>query len=435
MRSDVPLKFNAHPILAQQLEALPEELRNSTQLASFLELIGNTYAKYEREKELIEHKHRVSGMEFSEITRQFKESSERLSLATKAAKMGVWEWNSITGAVIWDDFMYEIFGVIDREAFGKLSTNWLKLITKESVGSINKALSNIGPQQKSVNVEVQFLRHSDAKKRDVVVTALISRDPKNSIHKLVGVCMDVTDVRTVEREKELLLANLIGQNKELEEFAFVISHRLRAHTSKLSSVVTVFNNPSADDGLKKLLIDEVKKEAELLDQTLKELIEVIGFNEKSDLLKCESANLLEAVTEALLPFREPLDKINAELTINIDDSINTAVIRNYFLSAFGQFISNSIKFKSSERPLKLIISAKSISDKIELLIKDNGIGIDLERHQEKIFGLYRKFHKDFEGKGIGLHFAKKQLELMRAKVSVQSELNKGTIFTLILNKN
>ena len=70
-----------------------------------------------------------------------------------------------------------------------------------------------------------------------------------------------------------------------------------------------------------------------------------------------------------------------------------------------------------------------------ITFKDNGIGIDLEKNKEKIFGLYQRFHNYPDSKGLGLYLVKSQVESMGGTISVASTVGKGTTFTIIFNYN
>ncbi len=98
-------------------------------------------------------------------------------------------------------------------------------------------------------------------------------------------------------------------------------------------------------------------------------------------------------------------------------------------------MSNSIKYKSENRKLKITIARKKLM-KHFIIFKDNGIGIDLEQNKNKIFGLYQRFHNYPDSKGLGLYLVKSQVETMGGSIEIESEVNKGTTFTLIFkNKN
>ena len=76
------------------------------------------------------------------------------------------------------------------------------------------------------------------------------------------------------------------------------------------------------------------------------------------------------------------------------------------------------------------ISSKKVDNKFFITFRDNGLGIDLVRNSDKIFGLYKRFHSHTEGKGMGLFMVKTQVETLGGKISVKSEVGKGTEFLI-----
>jgi signal transduction histidine kinase len=78
----------------------------------------------------------------------------------------------------------------------------------------------------------------------------------------------------------------------------------------------------------------------------------------------------------------------------------------------------------------IAIKSKVIANKVELEITDNGLGIDLKRKGKEVFGLYKRFHYHVEGKGMGLFMVKTQVEALGGTIKIESEVNKGTTFTI-----
>lgn len=102
----------------------------------------------------------------------------------------------------------------------------------------------------------------------------------------------------------------------------------------------------------------------------------------------------------------------------------------YLESIILNLITNSLKFKSENRKLEINITASKIGSSVIIIFSDNGIGIDLKRNRDKVFGLYQKFHKYPDSKGLGLYLVKSQVETMGGTINIDSEVNKGTTFTL-----
>jgi signal transduction histidine kinase len=79
------------------------------------------------------------------------------------------------------------------------------------------------------------------------------------------------------------------------------------------------------------------------------------------------------------------------------------------------------------------IESKQCAGKLIIIFKDNGSGIDLAKDGNQVFGLYKRFHENKEGKGMGLFMVKTQVETLGGKIEINSAINKGTEFTIEFN--
>jgi signal transduction histidine kinase len=97
-------------------------------------------------------------------------------------------------------------------------------------------------------------------------------------------------------------------------------------------------------------------------------------------------------------------------------------------------ISNSIKYRQPE--IEPIIEVKTFDrgELVEIVVSDNGLGMNLPQIQSSLFGLYKRFHHHIEGKGLGLYMIKTQTEAMGGKIEVSSKVNEGTTFSVFLRK-
>ena len=96
-------------------------------------------------------------------------------------------------------------------------------------------------------------------------------------------------------------------------------------------------------------------------------------------------------------------------------------------------ISNSIRYKHPSRKPVININLVEENNVKILEIADNGIGIDLARNGDKIFGMYKTFSNNADSRGIGLFITKNQIDAMGGSISVESELNKGTKFKIYIS--
>ena len=107
-------------------------------------------------------------------------------------------------------------------------------------------------------------------------------------------------------------------------------------------------------------------------------------------------------------------------------------IKGLLTSVLYNLIQNSIKYRNNWEPPIISITLEKYSSEYVIKVQDNGIGIDLNKYKEKIFTLYSRFHRNTEGKGIGLYLVKMHVEMLGGQVMVESEVNQGCVFTIRL---
>lgn len=104
-------------------------------------------------------------------------------------------------------------------------------------------------------------------------------------------------------------------------------------------------------------------------------------------------------------------------------------------SILYNLVSNGIKYRSMERKPEITIKSSSQPDSYQITVEDNGLGIDMESFGSKLFSLYKRFHLHTEGRGLGLFLVKLQVDALEGKIEVESEIEKGTKFTLTFPKS
>lgn len=106
---------------------------------------------------------------------------------------------------------------------------------------------------------------------------------------------------------------------------------------------------------------------------------------------------------------------------------------SFLESIFINLISNAIKYRCPSRKLEISVKTKSKDKRNLLVVKDNGLGIDLKRHGNKLFHMYRTFHNNDDARGVGLFLVKSKVEALGGDITVKSELGKGSSFSIRFN--
>lgn len=233
------------------------------------------------------------------------------------------------------------------------------------------------------------------------------------------------------KKDELVKTNdeLVKHNNELLQFSFTVSHNLRGPVARmlgLMNLISISNEPTE----KTNYIELLQRSTIELDTILRDLNLII-----------DTRNGISKVREKIFlndEWRKGIsllqDYIKPDFTITTDFTSVTHVyaVRAMIQNIFFNLISNAIRYRSADRSLNVEVSAYRVENATCIKIKDNGLGIDLASHGDSIFKLYKRFHTHVAGKGLGLYLIKTQLETLGGSIAVESEINKGTTFTISL---
>lgn len=246
----------------------------------------------------------------------------------------------------------------------------------------------------------------------------------------IAVERDVTKEKEAEEEKETLLNELVKSNLELKQFSYITTHNLRAPLTNLVSICDIIQPGNGTDALTVQLIDAFKTSTHHLNETLNDLIEILIIKDNRNIQKDQLTfeEIFKKTTESL-----SLILLEKQVIFNADFSAAPSVIftNAYLESVFLNLITNAIKYGHPERnPIITIRTSKEPNGNVKLTFSDNGIGMNMALAKDKIFGLYKKFHKNTDSKGIGLYLIHSQITSLGGKIEVESELNIGTTFTI-----
>ncbi|MCF4100740.1 PAS domain-containing sensor histidine kinase [Gillisia sp. M10.2A] len=276
-------------------------------------------------------------------------------------------------------------------------------------------------------IELKMLTHH-GREFWVVATGKPVYSDEQEIIGIRGVFQDID----VNKSNELNLQNSLDiiatQNSRLFNFAHVVSHNLRSHSSNLSLVAQLLTE--SNDAREKLnLLDNVVDISDNLDDAISELNSMVSHHglltkERSNVSFNKALDIVVAATSSLI--NRERAKIISEFTALKE--IN--YIPEYLESILLNLITNAIRYKHPGRKPVIFIQTYMANDQCFMEVSDNGMGIDLEQYGDKMFGMYKTFHRNPDAKGIGLFITKNQVETMGGSISVTSTINIGTTFKI-----
>ncbi|GLB47806.1 sensor histidine kinase [Neptunitalea lumnitzerae] len=266
----------------------------------------------------------------------------------------------------------------------------------------------------------------------VKLTISIIRDEDMIPLMFVIQLTDLTDIYQTEDKIKNLLYLVTDQNQRLLDFAYIISHNLRSHSSNLSMIIDLVKREFPKD-VSNYYFPMLNATSKGLSQTMDDLNKAINSysHNQEDVTE---VNILEHFNIALNNKSEEIATIKAQIVNTIPDQVSIIHIPEYVINIFGNIIDNAIKFRNPDCSLKLEISHTELDDYEVIAIKDNGLGMKQQAPSNKLFGMYKTFHKNLSDRGIGLFIVKNQLEALKGKCVFESEEGVGSTFKIYFKK-
>lgn len=243
---------------------------------------------------------------------------------------------------------------------------------------------------------------------------------------------DITSLKNANERIEDLLSKTEGQNEKLLNFKHIVSHNLRSHTSNLDMLLTFLKQdiPRLEESsVFQMLMSAFGN----LEETIENLSEVSSFDNVTaeDFVEI---NVIEFIDKTLTSLHTLFHEVGGTVTVDISAELNVMAIPEYLRSIFLNILSNTITYRRENESLRVVITATQDADYTIIHFTDNGRGIDLDLHGNKIFGLYKTFHRNESSRGLGLYIVKNQIEALGGCVKVESTVGEGSTFKIYLKR-
>jgi len=262
-----------------------------------------------------------------------------------------------------------------------------------------------------------------------VITNMLDNE---SVRGIVANYRDVTERKEAEIHEARMTRDLVQRNKDLEQFAYIVSHNLRGPVANILGISHILRESSVNEKDRAEALEGIFTATSKLDEVILDLNHILDTKQELNNRK-EVVFFSELVDRVTVGMEEIIEKNNVRIVTDFRQINSILTIRSFLQSIFYNLITNSIKYKQPDVDLVIRISSAPHKNGVRLIFSDNGMGIDLKTQGSKVFGLYKRFHPvHAEGKGMGLFMVKTQVESMGGEISIKSEVDKGTEFTIDL---
>jgi PAS domain S-box-containing protein len=360
---------------------------------------------------------------------QYRDSVRLLTNAVTASQVGTWEYNLENGHTVWDDVSFNLHEIKKNNYEGSLYTKWKNSIHPDDIDHVkNEASLRYKAHEKGIveyrvvlpNGTIRFLKS----------TVTFISEANSSIQKAIGITQDVTPEKLAEIKLKEFAKITMQQNNSLTNFAHMVSHDLRAHSTNLS-VLTSLLQDEKDENEKKQILEMLKKATNSLNSTVCNLNDVVLSTDSNITDKIVDVNILEAIHNVQNNISTLFKEKKGFCDIDVNKKHSVKVVPAYLDSILLNLFTNSLKYCSSLRTPTIKISSKFKGNFLELSFCDNGRGIDLQKFGTDIFGMNKTFHRNKDARGVGLYIIKNQIEAMGGTINVSSEVDEGTTFTIL----
>jgi len=354
-----------------------------------------------------------------------------------------------------NDFLFNETGTIAKVSGFEIDVNTMSLsLSKEAFDiyelndqlklSLEEAISFFEPQYRPVITEaidnaIKFCKPYDmelvfrtAKNNVIWVRAkgLPIIDDYGKCITIRGILQDIDSIKKKGIALQSSINLLNDQNKRLQNFAYIVSHNLRSHTGNLKFMVTLHEESESEDERAEVFA-HIKSISNSLSTTIEHLNEIVKIHTEIDQER-KTLEFEEVFKNVVSALQSNIDSTDAKIEYDFTKCPVINYIPAYLESILQNLLTNSLKYRHPDR--QPLITCRTIRDydHIYMLFEDNGIGIDMERYGDKVFGMYKTFHQNTDAKGIGLFITRNQVESLGGSIKVDSTVNVGTKFTIRL---
>lgn len=342
------------------------------------------------------------------------------------AKVGGWEIKLDPFEAIWSKEMSIIHDL--PPDYVPLFEEVMTYVKPEYRPMVNQAINNAINKGIPYDFEAKIIT---AKKREIWIRVMGKPVFDSDGNKIIGIRGVIQDIDE-RKERELALKasyNLIHeQNERLINFANIVSHNLRSHSSNLELTLSLLDVETDEKEISHLK-NNLHKISKGLNQTLESLKDIVVINNNAGEIKVpvKFENALAAVKLAL---EAEIELVKPAIHTNFEEYPEIEYIPAYLESILLNLMSNAIKYRNPERRLEIKITTGQKKGKRWLRFQDNGLGIDLQKHKSEVFMINKTFHTNPDARGVGLFITKNQIESLGGTIDVESEVNVGTTFTI-----
>ena len=314
-----------------------------------------------------------------------------------------------------------LLGYSMEELYSRPINDFVHCADKRSTQKARNELTKLKPL---FNFENRYV-----KKNGEIVWLSWTSLPVESENLVFAVAKDITHTKKQEADRSNLLTKLANTNEDLKQLTYTTSHDLRSPVNNLLAVLDLLDISKINNDEATELIQIVKLSGEYLKETLDNYVDALSEKHEK-LAVVEEVDLSLTLNNVLKSINSLIETSRADILIDFSRLEKIRFNNAYMESVFLNLLTNSIKYARPDTWPAITIRSEKVNGKDQLIFADNGLGFDMTKVKDKIFGLHQKFHDHKDSKGIGLYLVHSHITSLGGKISLESEINRGAKFIM-----
>ncbi|MBP7823350.1 CHASE domain-containing protein, partial [Candidatus Gracilibacteria bacterium] len=352
---------------------------------------------------------------------KFQKANIRLKLATRSAKIGVWEWDIVKDNLIWDAQMYTLYGYKKEDFSGKPYDAWYATIHPDDKERVSTELQYSLRTKQVFDTKFRIVC-PDNSLRDIRAFGLVETDDKHKPVHMVGVNWDITHEALVDRQKT--------------EFVSIASHQLRTPLTSIGwyTEMMLHGDTGKTSPAQKKYLNEIYKSHTAMVDLVNKLLSVSRIDLGTLMVDSKVTNMNDIVRDIISENKKKISLNKILIREHIGQVGECLSDPTLVRIIFQNLIANAIKYTPQGGKIDISLSLKGKN--ILFKITDNGRGIPEEQQKDIFHKFFRANNtKDVNGTGLGLYIVRSIAEKLGGKVWFESGTRgtkKGTTFSVQL---
>lgn len=369
----------------------------------------------------------------SRLTRtlaQTRAAEERYALAARATNDGLWDWDMTTNEAYFSPRWKEMLGYEEGEV-GTNPSEWLDRIHPDERAGVEERLrAHLDGVVDNFASEHRML-HRDGEYLWMLTQGVAVRDGSGKAVRIAGSQSNINERKRAEEELKKRATQLASYNDELEQFAYSVSHDLRAPLRWITGFSKILIEDHAErlDAESKDHLYRILEASDSMGERVDSLLEISRLTRRK--LHREPVNLSFIAQGIAGDLRKSHPESDAEFVIV--EGLSASVDEQLMRIAIENLLDNAWKFTRDQSHPRIEFGAVEQSGETVYFVKDNGAGFD-ETYAENLFGPFQRLHtnEEFEGTGLGLSTVQRIIHRHGGRVWAEGEMEKGATFYFTL---